>query len=105
MRFGSPTGAINPTTNKDFGSGTAEEFYLAYERWKDDHDSVKVLVFFKEPIVVAESNTEANEQLRKVSEFKQTVQGLGWTNPFVAEDDFRRKIREALEVYGISTLR
>src|SRR5688500_2184321 len=34
LRFGSPTGAVNPATDKPFLSGTEEEFNIAYNSWR-----------------------------------------------------------------------
>jgi hypothetical protein len=35
MRFGTPTGAIDPATGLPFAAGTQEEFRLAYESWQN----------------------------------------------------------------------
>ena len=37
QRFGSPSGALNPTDNMPFESGTQEEFDTAYKLWKKYH--------------------------------------------------------------------
>ena len=43
-RFGSDSGAKNPATGEDYGSGTCEEFSLAYDLWKK-HGHPRIAMF------------------------------------------------------------
>lgn len=98
MRFGSPTQAINPATDEDFGSGTVEEFTLAFKRWKDNHDAVQVYMFFKNP--GAPANTDATKELLKVQQFKDEISATGWVNPFADTDEFKDKVDAVLTAYA-----
>jgi mRNA-degrading endonuclease RelE of RelBE toxin-antitoxin system len=64
MRFGSPT--------KEFGSGTEEEFNIAYTKFKEDNNSLQILFYFKN--AAPKSLNDINpEQLGKVKDFKLTL--------------------------------
>lgn len=70
--FGSPT--------PRGGSGTEEEFTLAYQRWKTDHRSCRLMFYFNEA-PVAPSNIDP-KQLHRVREFRVKLGQLGglyWT--------------------------
>jgi len=64
MRFGTPT--------KEFGSGTEEEFNIAYSKFKKDNNSLQILFYFKN--AAPKSLDDINpEQLGKVKDFKLTL--------------------------------
>jgi len=64
MRFGTPT--------KEFGSGTEEEFNIAYRKFKEDNNSLQILFYFKN--AAPKSLDDINpEQLGKVKGFKLTL--------------------------------
>jgi mRNA-degrading endonuclease RelE of RelBE toxin-antitoxin system len=64
MRFGTPT--------KEFGSGTEEEFNIAYTKFKEDNNSLQILFYFKN--AAPKSLDDINpEQLGKVKDFKLTL--------------------------------
>ncbi len=44
QRFGSPTGAIDPQTGKEFQSGSIEEFTCAYELWQQ-HGAPRIFFY------------------------------------------------------------
>lgn len=93
MRFGSDTGKIDETTGEDFGSGTAEEFYLALDRWKANPNGVRATVFFKEPRA---TNPTTHSELGRVFDFQKMVEQLGWRNSFKTENDFTHRIFQLL---------
>lgn len=64
MRFGTPT--------KEFGSGTEEEFSIAYTKFKENNNSLQILFYFKNapPKSLEDINPE---QLSKVKDFKLTL--------------------------------
>jgi hypothetical protein len=64
MRFGTPT--------KEFGSGTEEEFNIAYTKFKEDNNSLQILFYFKN--AAPKSLDDINPaQLGKVKDFKLTL--------------------------------
>lgn len=64
MRFGTPT--------KEFGSGTEEEFNIAYKKFKEDNNSLQILFYFKN--AAPKSLDDINPaQLGKVKDFKLTL--------------------------------
>jgi hypothetical protein len=77
MRFGTPTGAINPDTGKPYESGTEEEFTLAIKK-QGDGEKIKIHLFFKDPR--GPRDKKETEQLTKVFEFKDKVKLLGILN-------------------------
>jgi len=97
MRFGTPTKNINPTTGKPFLSGTEEEFEIAYERWLLDQ-SVRINFFFKDPVAI--KNISEHEQYGKVLGFKDRIKGIGMSNSFVDENNFKDQIYDLLSQIG-----
>ncbi len=95
-RFGSPTPRA--------GSGTEEEFNLAYKRWKADNRSCRIM-FYLDEAPVAPSILDPDE-LRKVKEFRARLGGLGglyWTYNSASGDlprYIRRHLLEAAKTYG-----
>ncbi|MCP4689218.1 MAG: DUF4062 domain-containing protein, partial [Desulfobacterales bacterium] len=88
-RFGSPTGKS--------GSGTLEEFLLAYESWKK-LEKPHIMFYFKRAMVSGLRDLE-DPQLQKVFKLKESIQKnrrllyTGFANP----DDFREKLTGHLE--------
>jgi Domain of unknown function (DUF4062) len=64
MKFGTPT--------IEYGSGTEEEFNIAYKKYKENNNSLQILLYFKN--AVPKSLNDINpEQLAKVQNFKSTL--------------------------------
>nr|VFK48878.1 MAG: protein of unknown function (DUF4062) [Candidatus Kentron sp. TC] len=85
-RFGTPT--------ENYGSGTEEEFYLAYEK-KDD---VEIMFYFNnEP---APPDLANPEQKRKVEEFQELISDHGglYSN-YNGVDDFKNRLKQHLHKY------
>lgn len=85
MKFGTPT--------KEFGSGTEEEFNIAYQKFQKNSDSIQILFYFKNsaPKSLGEINPE---QLSKVRNFKSSLgekNVLYWE--FNLKDDLERFLR------------
>lgn len=64
MRFGTPT--------IEFGSGTEEEFNIAYKKFKENNNSLQILLYFKNasPKTLDDINPE---QLGKIQNFKSSL--------------------------------
>ncbi|SEO08593.1 hypothetical protein SAMN05192574_105249 [Mucilaginibacter gossypiicola] len=75
MRFGTPTGAINPDTNTEYQSGTEEEFRLALLKYRNGQQ-INMYLFFKEP--KASGTLSETKQHMRVLEFYEEVKSLGW---------------------------
>jgi hypothetical protein len=85
MRFGTPT--------KEYGSGTEEEFNIAYERFIKDNNSIQILFYFKDAPPPSLSDVKP-EQLIKVNDFKSSLQEkkiLHWE--FKLKDDLEKYLR------------
>jgi hypothetical protein len=85
-RFGTPCGVA--------GSGTEEEFRIAYERWQDNPDLVLMFYFCQAPFypkALAEL-----DQMRQVLLFRQEIEGkaLAWT--YDSPVNFEATIRKHL---------
>lgn len=64
MKFGTPT--------NEFGSGTEEEFNIAYKKFKENNESLQILLYFKN--ATPKSLDDINpEQLGKVKNFKSNL--------------------------------
>ena len=80
-KFGTPT--------KRAGSGTEEEFQIAYERYKNNND-IRIMFYFNSSDV---PQAEA-EQFLKVKEFKEKIGKLGTYHfPYTDANDFGQKLR------------
>lgn len=87
MKFGTPT--------KEYGSGTEEEFNIAYEKFIKDSNSVQILLYFKNS--VPKSLTDINpEQLIKVREFKSS---LGEKNVLYWEFNLKEELERLLRIH------
>jgi hypothetical protein len=80
------------TATPRFGSGTEEEFEIAYERYKKNPDSVGIMFYFKdEPVRPTEIDSL---QLAKVNEFRKKLGPKGVLHwGFEAIGEFRQLIR------------
>lgn len=81
-RFGMPT--------KEYESGTEEEFYRAYSLYKSGKD-IDLLIYFKnDPIAIEDIDPD---QIRKIKDFKNTIQDLGGVYGITNNDNFEGKLR------------
>lgn len=64
LRFGTPT--------KNFGSGTEEEFEIAYSKFLNEQNSVQILFYFKNALPNSINDIDP-EQLSKVKKFKKSL--------------------------------
>lgn len=89
-RFGTPT--------KRFESGTMEEFERAYKRYKENPESVRLMIYFKdEPVNPSKLDLD---QLSMVMQFRQQIEQLGglhWS--FDSPSAFTKFIRIHLSQY------
>ena len=86
-RFGTPTGKA--------GSGTEEEFDLAYDRWKKRQVTDILFYFCEAPAPYPRSRNET-DQLEAVLRFKTKVQGLGMVWTYSDRARFRDIVRPQL---------
>ncbi len=93
MRYGTPTGAINPDTNQEYGSGTEEEFWEAERQLKKDPASIKRFMFFKKPL--ADIPEERKTDIAKIEAFKQSC-GEHFRNSFTDTQEFEGRIARLL---------
>jgi hypothetical protein len=83
-RFGTATGRA--------GSGTVEEFQRAYARYKDNHNQIRIMFYFKDA-PVSPSDLDP-EQLAAIKKFQQELGEKGtyyWT--YTSRDDFAQLVR------------
>lgn len=87
MRFGTQT--------KEYGSGTEEEFNIAYQRFLNDNNSVQILLYFKNssPQSLSDINPE---QLTKIREFKSS---LGEKNVLYWEFNLKDELERFLRIH------
>ncbi|WP_426669362.1 NACHT domain-containing protein [Mucilaginibacter sp. McL0603] len=96
MRFGAPTGGINPDTETEYDSGTEEEFRIALRK-KEAGEKISIHFFFKEP--KGPRGKEEILQYLKVSNFYDEVKSLGIINSIPNEhksNKFNNDIHEIL---------
>jgi hypothetical protein len=98
-RFGSLTGAANPATQKEYLSGTYEEFMTAYRLWKK----------FKQPRIMMYRCTRDipqhaldPDQLKRVNEFFKQFDGSKGEHPalyqsFDTLESFESLLRDNLQ--------
>lgn len=93
--FGTPTGAINPKTGETYQSGTEEEFYKAYESWKEK-DTPTINVYFKKNRIYS---TKKRRQLERVLKFRDMLRNKNrlWVVDFVSYQEFERIVRKFLQ--------
>lgn len=87
MRFGTPT--------KEYGSGTEEEFNIAYQRFIQDNNSVQILLYFKNSLPQSLSDINP-EQLTKIREFKSS---LGEKNVLYWEFNLKDELERFLRIH------
>ena len=87
MRFGTPT--------EEFGSGTEEEFNIAFSKFKENNNSVQILFYFKNapPKSLVDINPE---QLGKVQDFKLS---LGEKNVLFWEYNSKEELSRFLRLH------
>lgn len=93
-RFGTPT--------PNSGSGTEEEFNLAYDRFKSNSNDIRIMMYFNQDGVPI--NDIDIEQIAKIKNFKQKLSPLGGyyfdfsSNNF--EDLFRKHIYDVISKWN-----
>lgn len=92
-RFGKPTPRA--------GSGTEEEFNLAFDRWNSTKDN-HVLLFFKTANVPTDID---GTQLEKVKEFKKRASRMGaFYKEFSTTEEFAQALRETITKILLKTI-
>lgn len=87
-KFGTPT--------KRAGSGTEEEFELAYDRFMEKTD-IQIMFYFNSCPIPQDADLV---QFQKVREFKRKIEDLGaYHKPFESTRDFERSLRMDLTRY------
>ena len=86
-RFGTPTGVA--------GSGTEEEFLIAYGFWKRDPSLVIMFYFCQKPFV---PRVDKLDRIREVLSFRQELQGKTLAWDYESEETFEREIRKYLHL-------
>lgn len=100
MRFGAPTGAVNPATSAVYESGTEEEFRIALQK-RAAGEKINIHLFFKE--ARGPRGKEEILQLLKVTEFCDEIKSLGILNPIANEEKsikFNNDIHEILHKFA-----
>ena len=92
--FGTSTGAINPQTGEPYQSGTEEEFYKAYESWKEK-DTPTINFYFKKNKM---KSTKKQSQLKRVLKFRDMLRNKNrlWVVDFGSFQEFERIVRNYL---------
>lgn len=86
-------GRIGTPTNRA-ESGTLEEFNRAYEKYKNNPNSVQIMVYFKEtPMKLSQIDSD---QLKKVREFKASLDKKGLYFEFDSIESFKKLLRNHL---------
>ena len=91
-RFGTPTGVA--------GSGTEEEFRIAYQRWVKEK-SPKIMMYFREPPPL--KLLEEIDQYRKVVQFRDELSNLGLIGSYSDQRQFADVVRPDL-IGAIATI-
>lgn len=93
-KFGSPT--------KRFGSGTEEEFNIAYERLKN-HGNLQLMFFFNSTSIPQDSDFN---QFRKVQDFRKSLEDFGVLyKTFTTNEDFIKLFRSNLMGFILDNLK
>ena len=85
-RFGTPTGVA--------GSGTEEEFRVAYDRWEKNPRLALMFYFCQAPFYPA--NVDELEQMRQVLVFRKELDGKALTWTYDAHESFESMMRKHL---------
>jgi hypothetical protein len=91
-RFGTPTGKA--------GSGTEEEFNLAYESWENSNRP-RIMFYFNQSAYMPRT-LEENDQMRSVLEFRDRISKVGLTRNYETLHEFGRSFREHLAKFVLS---
>lgn len=83
QRFGTPT--------SEASSGTEHEFAQAYARWKEDPNSVQIMIYFKQEGILPDEIDV--EQIILIKDFKEKIKSKGLYWEFVGHDEFKRYLR------------
>jgi hypothetical protein len=98
-RFGSPNGAANPATQKEYLSGTEEEFTTAYRLWQQFQRPRVMMYRCTRPIP---PNALDPDQFKRVNEFFAQFEGSKGEHPalyqmFDTLESFENLLRENLQ--------
>lgn len=98
LKFGTPTGELNPSTEREYLSGTEEEFTLAYNSWQKT-GSPQILFYRCTRPPESVLQLEAEQYLR-VSDFfhrfNVSKEHPGIVRPYHSVEEFERRLREDL---------
>src|ERR1044072_7739920 len=101
LRFGTPTGGINPATNETYLSGTEEEFRLAYQSWKVNNGKPRILFYrcVRPPANMIDFDFYQAERVKQFFDQFDASKGHspGLYRTFETPDDFERLARQNLE--------
>ncbi|MGH7493051.1 MAG: SUMF1/EgtB/PvdO family nonheme iron enzyme [bacterium] len=100
LRFGTPTGGIDPQSGLAFDSGTQEEFTLAYRAWqKNNRPRVLLYRCTRAPRNVLEIDPTQLQGVNKFfAQFKPDGEHPGFCPTFEQAEDFERRVRGDLEI-------
>jgi hypothetical protein len=102
-RFGSRTGARDPSTGKDYSSGTEEEFELVYRMWKDQGRPHLLIYLCMRPIPPRDLDCTQYVLVRQfVDEFKADRNHPGIIAEFNSSDDLRSLVHRDLSTLILS---
>ena len=87
-RFGTPTSRA--------GSGTEEEFRVAYDAWKRHGRAIQIMVYFCRSPAAMPDDEEVVEQLRKVVRFREELCRQGLARDYDGHADFADHVRRDL---------
>ena len=99
-RFGTRPGGSDPRTNKDFLSGTEEEFRLAYALWKS-HSRPRIFFYrCMRPIHPSQIDPEQYKHVNDfLSEFAPDADHPGLYQDFNSTSDFVKRMRQDLTIF------
>ncbi|MGA1839902.1 MAG: hypothetical protein ACMUIU_04670 [bacterium] len=87
-RFGTPT--------DNAGSGTEEEFRIAYEKWEQFHE-LHILFYFSQAPYTPKNKGEI-EQWGKVIAFREELEWIGLVRAYKSLDEFTSMVRDHLSM-------
>jgi len=98
LKFGSPTGATDPTTGLPYASGTQEEFILAYQSWQQRQRPM--IMMYRCERGISTINEIKPEQLKAVNDFFAEFAPLkrhpGLYQTFKETDELEREVESHL---------
>ncbi|MCI0556168.1 MAG: NACHT domain-containing protein, partial [Anaerolineae bacterium] len=98
LRFGTPTGGIDPQTGKPYDSGTEEEFSLAYDAWKKN-GRPKILFYrcTRLPVSLDDIDPDQHKRIKAFfTQFDADATHPGLYQPFQTTEEFERHVRQDL---------